>query len=75
MKGITNKSLAEDKKIIANLLEKYNAAIWESQEGQVSHFDNQPKLVKLAVGDVRAGLNVAYEALRMLNELEVIEEN
>lgn len=74
MKGITNKSLAEDKKIIANLLEKYHAAIWESQEGQGAHFDNQPKLVKLAMGDVRAGLNVAYEALRMLNELGVKED-
>lgn len=74
MKGITNKSLADDKKIIANLLEKYHAAIWESQEGQVSHFDNQNKLVKLAMCDVRAGLNVVYEALRMLNELGVKED-
>ena len=75
MKGITNKSLAEDKEIIGNLLNKYHAAIWENQEGQAAHFDNQNKLVKLAITDVRAGLNVAYEALRMLNELEVKEEN
>lgn len=74
MKGITNKSLAEDKEIIGNLLNKYHAAIWESQEGQVAHFDNQNKLVKLAITDVRAGLNVAYEALRILNDLGVEED-
>ena len=74
MKGITNQSLAEDKKIIANLLQKYHAAIWESQEGQIAHFDNQHKLVKLAMGDVRAGLNVVYDALQMLNELGVKED-
>lgn len=74
MKGITNKSLAEDKKIIANLIEKYHAAIWESQEGQGAHFDNQHKLVKLAMGDVRTGLNVAYEALRILTDFEVEED-
>ena len=74
MKEITNKSLAEDEKIIANLLDKYHDAIWENQEGQGAHFDNQPKLVKLAMGDVRAGLNVVHEALRMLIELEVKED-
>lgn len=74
MKGITNKSLAEDKKIIANLLDKYHDAIWENQEGQDAHFDNQRKLVKLAMGDVRRGLNIVYEALQMLNELGVKED-
>lgn len=74
MKGITNKSLAEDKEIIGNLLNKYHAAIWENQEGQAAHFDNQPKLVKLAVTNVRAGLNIAYEALRLLNDFGVKED-
>ena len=74
MKGITNKSLAEDKEIIGNLLDKYHAAIWERQEGQGAHFDNQHKLVKLVIGDVRAGLNVAYEALRILIDFGVEED-
>lgn len=74
MKGITNKSLAEDKEIIGNLLDKYHGAIWESQEAQGAHFDNQPKLVKLAMGDIRAGLKVAYEALRLLNDFGVEED-
>lgn len=74
MKGITNKSLEEDKKIIGNLLDKYHAAIWESQEGQVAHFDNQLKFVKLAIGNVRTGLQIVYDALRILNDLGVEED-
>lgn len=69
MKGITNKSIAEDLEIIGNLLNKYHYAIWENQEGQVAHFDNQTKLVRLAMGDVRTGLHITYEALRLLSEL------
>lgn len=74
MKGITNKSLEEDKKIIGNLLDIYHAAIWESQEGQAAHFDNQHKLVKLAINDVHTGLKIVYDALRVLNDLGVKED-
>ena len=74
MKLITDKSIKEDISVICNLLDKYNNAIWENQEGQAAHFDNQNKLVKLAITDVRAGLNVAYEALRLLNDFGVEED-
>jgi hypothetical protein len=55
MKNITNQSVKEDINVIINLLCRYKDAIWENQEGQPAHFDNQPKIVKLAMADVRTG--------------------
>ena len=74
MKLITNKSIKEDISVICNLLDRYNNAIWENQEGQPAHFDNQPKIVKLAMTDVRTGLCVALEAMKKLRDVKVIED-
>lgn len=74
MKNITNKSFKEDIGVICNLLDKYNNAIWEPQEGQKAHFDNQHKLVKLAMTDVRTGLCVALQAMKKLRDVEVLED-
>lgn len=75
MKNITNKSIKEDFNVTCELFDRYNSAIWENQEGQAAHFDNQPKFVKLAMRDVCTGLHVALEAMRKLREIEVLEEN
>ncbi len=69
MKNITKESLKDDLKFIAELFEKYSGAIYEKQEGQLAHYDNQPKLIQLAIEDVRCGLYIAREALFKLNEI------
>lgn len=74
MKNITNKSIKEDINVICELLCRYRDAIWENQEGQPAHFDNQPKIVKLAMTDVRTGLCIALEAMKKLREVEVFED-
>ena len=75
MKGITNKGIEEDKNVIIDMLCKYNDAVWEPQEGQPAHYDNQPKFVRLAIRDVQCGLTVALSALRQLSSLGDIEED
>lgn len=74
MKNITNQSVKEDINVIIELLCKYRDAIWENQEGQPAHFDNQPKIVKLAMVDVRTGLCIALEAMKKLRDVEVLED-
>ena len=74
MKNITNKSVKEDINVICNLLCRYQDAIWENQEGQPAHFDNQPKIVKLTMVDVRTGLYIALEAMKKLRDVEVFED-
>jgi hypothetical protein len=74
MKNITNQSINEDINVIIKLLCRYRDAIWENQEGQSAHFDNQPKIVKLAMVDVRTGLCIALEAMKKLREIGVLEE-
>ena len=74
MKNITNKSVKEDINVIRELLYRYQDAIWENQEGQPAHFDNQPKIVKLAMADVRIGLWIALEAMKKLRDVEVLED-
>lgn len=74
MKNITNKSIEEDLSIINNLFQKYNSAIWEGQEGQSAHYDNQTKLVRLGIRDVNIGLNLVKQALAMLNNIGIKED-
>lgn len=74
MKNITNKSIEKDLNIINNLFHKYNDAIWEGQEGQSAHYDNQTKLVKLGIRDIVTGLNVTRQALAMLNNIGIEED-
>lgn len=74
MKNITNKSVKEDIEVIINLFCRYRDAIWENQEGQPAHFDNQPKFVKLAMVDVRTGLCIALEAMKKLRNFGVLED-
>lgn len=74
MKNITKKSIEEDLKIIQNLVFKYKEAIYENQEGQPAHFDNQSKLCRLCMGDIRCGLLIVRDALNCLSEIEIIED-
>lgn len=74
MVGITRRTLKEDYELLSELRDRYQNAIWEGQEGQPAHFDNQHKIVKMAMCDVRTGLNLAVMALHMLNDMGVIED-
>lgn len=69
MKNITIETLQQDLATIANMFEKYTGAVYELQEGQPGHYDNQPKLIRLAIEDIRCGLSVTKNALNMLNEV------
>lgn len=70
MKNINKTTFETDLNIITNMFEKYSEAIYEKQEGQIDHYDNQPKLIKLAMEDIRCGLNIAISALTMLNNVK-----
>lgn len=74
MKNITNQSVKEDIDVIIELLCKYQDAIWENQEGQPAHFDNQHKIVKLAMTGVRTGLYIVLEAMKKLRDVGVLED-
>lgn len=74
MKNITKKSIEEDLAIVGDLMTKYSDAIWENQEAQPAHFDNQLKLVRISMGDARLGLQVAARALSILSNIDVIED-
>lgn len=74
MKGITKETINRDLKTIQDMFYRYKEAIYESQEGQKAHFDNQSKLVRLLVGDIRCGLNVTENALKILKDIEIIED-
>lgn len=74
MKNITNKSIEKDLNLLKELDRKYREAIWEGKEGQRAHFDNQQKMVKIAMSDVRVGLGVAFKALLILNDIGVEED-
>ncbi len=74
MKNITKESIEQDLKIIQDMVFKYKEAIYESQEGQPTHFDNQSKLCRLCIGDVRCGLIIAMGALNFLSGIEIIED-
>lgn len=70
MKNINKTTFENDLNIITDMFKKYSEAIYEKQEGQIDHYDNQPKLIKLAMEDVRCGFNIAISALTMLNEVK-----
>jgi len=74
MKGITNEKVLKDLELISNLLKDYNEAIWEGQCAQPAHFDNQQKIIRLCIGDVRCGLVIAKQALDRLSQCEIIED-
>lgn len=74
MKGITHATIVNDIQTIQGLFAKYADAIWENQEGQKAHFDNQNKLARVAVCDVRSGLFAARQALFMLQDAGVLED-
>ena len=75
MKNINKDTIQQDKETLAYMISKYNDAVWERQEGQPAHFDNQPKIVQLVMRDVVVGLNVALEAIKKLDEIGVIEDD
>ena len=74
MKGITNKTIEADLRIISEMQEKYRQAVWESQEGQAAHFDRQAKLVRIVMCDIRSGLFLTQTALDQLYRAGVIED-
>ena len=53
---------------------KYKEAIYENQDGQPAHFDNQSKLCRLCICDIRCGLIIARDALNCLSVIEIIED-
>jgi len=74
MKNITKESIEQDLKFIQDMVYKYKEAIYENQEGQPAHFDNQSKLCRLCMGDIRCGLIIARDALNYLSGIEIIED-
>lgn len=74
MKGITKKSVAEDIKLISEMCDKYLNAIWENQEGQKAHFDNQEKIVKVCMSDIRFSLKTALTSLQQLKNVGFEED-
>ena len=74
MKNITKESIKQDLNTIHAMLHKYNEAIYESQEGQPAHYDNQSKLCRLLISDIRCGLSVTKEALDYLSGIDIIED-
>ena len=74
MKNITKESIEQDLKIIQDMVFKYKKAIYENQEGQPAHFDNQSKLCRICMGDIRCGLVIARDALNFLSGIEIIED-
>lgn len=74
MKGITKEIVEQDFKTIQDILWRYKEAIYENQEGQPAHFDNQSKLCRLMMGDIRCGLTIARDALSYMKEIEIIED-
>lgn len=78
MKGITRKSIEEDLQTISKLSAKYRNAVYSFNEGEssVSNWDNQPRLVKLAIADLRTALYTAETAIKMLSEVKdsIIED-
>lgn len=74
MIGITNEQIHKDYELIAEMRKRYWEAIWEGQCGQSAHYDNQQKLVRIAMADVRCGLTVAEQALMMLDDVKVEED-
>ena len=79
MKGITRKSIDEDLQTISKLSAKYRNAVYSYNEGEssISNWDNQPRLIKLAVADLRSSLYTAESAIKMLSEVKdsIIEDN
>jgi len=70
---VTKSEFQHDFEIIQSMLNKYsNNVIWEGQEGQLEHFDNQLKLAKIIFLDIRAGLFHLQEAFRMGTQEDVI---
>jgi len=74
MKNITNTQIEKDYQVILEMLNRYKEAIWEGQMGQAAHYDNQPKIVQIAMTDVRTGLRIALEALEQLKFGKVKED-
>lgn len=74
MKNITKKSIEKDLNIINQLCWKYKEAIFEKQEHQPAHFDNQFKCVRLTMVNIHCGLLVARNGLNYLSGMQVIED-
>ena len=73
MENITKKSLLEDLETIRSLADKYNNAIWEQQTPNETHYDRQPKMVRIAMSDARCGLVVAAQAIEKLIDFGIKE--
>lgn len=74
MKGITKEVIEQDYKTIHDMVLKYKEAIYEKQDGQPAHFDNQSKLCRLLMGDIRCGLTVVENAFNVLKDIDVVED-
>lgn len=64
----TREEMQEHLNIIRDMFETYKDVIWAPQERQEEHFDNQPKLAKISLLDVRSGLLLTERSLEMALE-------
>lgn len=76
MKGITKQAIEKDLKIVRELLSRYQGAFYEDHREAPSHMDQQLPLIRKTVGDAACGLNIAHQALSMLNDIkdELVED-
>lgn len=74
MKNITKKSIERDLNIIQQMCSKYTEAIFEKQEHQPAHFDNQFKCVRFAMVNIHCGLLVVKNALTYLLGTQLLED-
>lgn len=74
MKNITKKSVIDDFATLGELSHRYQEAIWENQEAQPAHFDNQSKDVRLIMSQIKVGLSIALTGLEWLTQMDIIED-
>ncbi|MBP5457113.1 MAG: hypothetical protein J6Y37_11490 [Paludibacteraceae bacterium] len=70
MKGITKEQIEKDREALSEMFGRYTNAVWENQEGQKAHYDNQPKLVRLHMEAARHAIFTAKMALDTLNNIK-----
>lgn len=74
MKNITQESIEQDWDVIQAMVSKYKDAIYENQEGQPAHYDNQSKLCRLCMVEILCDLIIARDELKHLIRIEIKED-
>ena len=74
MKNITQESIEQDWDVIQAMVSKYKDAIYENQEGQPAHYDNQSRLCRLCMVDILCELIIVRDSLKHLSGIKIIED-